>query len=600
MSLNSVVAERSFRVDRMAVSEKELVAMCPQLKPYSYIFYTDPASVSDLKDMFLPSKLWRMNNLYKVKTKSSEDGNLVVPFVMKRGQLILYFSLLGHPRVVVLKSRQIGISTATVLMYGDDMLTIPHLKVGIVAQAQDPADDLLAKITFALKSLDVEIAKFFRLRIVVDNNSNVGLSNGSEAEARLSFRSGTLQRFAWTEVGKIAAEDPKRVSETLTGSMQAIEPTKDNWIVKESTAEGDNYFKTDFYSAQAKMGKPITYKESRALFFSWLNDPTCNSNIIPEFYDERVEKVVSQIEKEYSKYIQTAAYKAQIGNFIYPDGYEYRLSDTQKAWLSGVLDELNYDLEFFFREYPHTPDSAFYISGDRMWYKKALVDLEESGRLVSTPEGREFSILYNPEYQVFAVGDIGYNDLFFILYVQVIDTGFVDSSGLEIWEIRVLGEDYGSDAKTDYYSSLIYSQPYECDMLFLPHDGNRGTVLKDSKTVADDFIDMGHNVEVLPRPTRLLPQILLTRRRLYHTRIDVSRAPKLWTNLNNYKKAYDKKLEMFKSEPVHDEHSHGADAFRYVCNLPYPCSTKVESFKTVNYSSGYYGTPVYTPGDIGI
>ena len=143
--------------------------------------------------------------------------------------------------------------------------------------------------------------------------------------------------------------------------------------------------------------------------------------------------------------------------------------------------------------------------------------------------------------------------------------------GLEIWDLRVFDEVYDSGQKTDYYAERLEELPYRINRLFLPHDGKRQTVLKDSISVEEDFIEMGFDTEVLPRPVKILPYILHTRRRLYNTRIDKSRCPQLLENLNNYKKKYDKKLEQFTSDAVHDEHSHGADAFRYLCSVPYTC-----------------------------
>lgn len=43
---------------------------------------------------------------------------------------------------------------------------------------------------------------------------------------------------------------------------------------------------------------------------------------------------------------------------------------------------------------------------------------------------------------------------------------------------------------------------------------------------------------------------------------DQSKCAKLITNLKNYRKTWDDKLGQFTSVPVHNEHSHGADAFR--------------------------------------
>jgi len=570
LSLN-VVAERSTRTDYMSVSEKELIKMIPELRPYAWIFYTDPASVEDLREIFLASKLWRMNNLYMVQTKDGEGGDVSVLFRMKPAQLVLYAQLNRHPRVVVLKSRQIGISTVTVLLYIDDMIIIPNLKIGIVAQNQDAANGLKDKISFAFREMDSDVKAFFGVRDVVDNDKSFGLSNGSIATARLSFRSGTLHRFAWTEVGKIANSDPARITETLSGSMQAIAPVPSNWVVNESTAEGNNYFKHLFDSAVEVVDKPITNKEVRPLFFSWLIDKTCNSDILVEISDE-VAKIVNTIESEFSDFISSPLYRNQLGNFIYPDDFQYKMSDSQQSWLVGALKELDYDMELFYREYPHTPKSAFYVSSDAVWYKNALARLVSEGRLVKSKPSSIVSDLYNPDYEVWAVTDIGYEDTFSIIYVQIIGMGLYTDSGLEIWDIRVLGYDEGHHMKTDKYAEMIHKQPYHIKTVVIPHDGARNTVLKDSVSVEDDFYQLGFNrVITLDRPAKIMPYILEVRQRLGHTRIDATKAYTVFDGLSNYKKKYDKVMGRYTDVPVHDWASHPSDAFRYVCSVPYTC-----------------------------
>jgi len=571
------MGDRSTRVDYMPISEKELVAWMPQLRPYSYIFYTVPASVKDLKEDFLVSKLWRMNNLYKVKTKSTteDEDSLIVRFVMKRAQLVLFVMLMSmHPRVVVLKSRQIGISTLTVLMIGDDMWLIPHLNCGIIAQNQDAADGLKDKISFAWDTMDVEIKEFLGLGVTIDNNSEFGLSNGSKVAARLSFRSGTLQRLAWTEVGKIAANDPSRVTETLSGSFNAIAATKSNFIVSESTAEGDNYFKHLFEGAVAKVGKAISNKQMRPLFFSFLTDKDCRSLIDVEV-DDRVRRISTRIEREFTAYISGSAYREQLGNFVYPEGWAYKLDDEQLWWLQGALEEVDWDLELFHREYPHTPDSAFYISNEASWFRSALAKCEEDGLITADEaEGKDadgewgISPLYKPEYEVFAACDIGLRDPFHIIIYQAVDTGLTDKKGLPIIWRTILSEIYGTDAKTDVYGDALHACPYDIDLVILPHDGARGTVLKDSVSVEQDFLDMSFAVHTLNVTVSKVKDILQARKALKYTRIDALRAHHTLASIKGYKKKYDKVLRRYTDTPVHDWASHGADAFLYLVACP--------------------------------
>ena len=600
---NGLIPERGHDTN-MSMSESELLKIMPQVRPYIHIFYRHPSSVEELREDYLVSKLWRMNNLYKVKTKSvSEDGgDVVVLFVMKPEQLVLYAQLSEHPRVIILKSRQVGMSTAGVLFEGDNMWTVANMKYGIIAQNQRAANDLKDKISFAFYNMDEEIKAFLGVRATTDNTDAFGLSNGSYVEGKMSFRSGTLQGLVWTEVGKIAANDPERVTETLSGSFQAIAATKSNWIIQESTAEGDNYFKNTFFQAEEAVGQPITNKGFRPLFFSWLTDKTCHSNIEVEISHETA-KVARRIEKEYTAYIHTRAYKSQKGNVVYPAGHEYKMADSQLWWMQDVLKyEMGWDLELFHREYPHTPESAFFISNESAWYRNAVARMELEGRIhydkeadgyrkIEYPYGEGgVSPLYKPGVEVFAFCDIGWKDPFHIVLGHLIETEKLDpGSGLPIKQMIVLGEMYGSGLKTDAYASELNGCPYDIDMVVLPHDGNRGTVLKDSVSVDDDFIQLGFDTYSLQVTANVVADVLYVRRLMDYAVIDGSRAPHTLASVRGYRKKFNKTLRKYESAPVHDWASHGADAFRYMGVSPVTCGVKsivyTGDIETVEYGS---------------
>ena len=64
-----------------------------------------PKSDQEFIERCLPSKLWRMNNLYKVKNK---QGQMVL---FRMNPLQRKVAEINHNRKLVLKSRQVGIST---------------------------------------------------------------------------------------------------------------------------------------------------------------------------------------------------------------------------------------------------------------------------------------------------------------------------------------------------------------------------------------------------------------------------------------------------------------------------------------------------------
>jgi len=54
----------------MSVSEKELIELIPEVKPYSWIFYTKPDNFQDMLNNYATSQLWRLNNLYTIVDKN--------------------------------------------------------------------------------------------------------------------------------------------------------------------------------------------------------------------------------------------------------------------------------------------------------------------------------------------------------------------------------------------------------------------------------------------------------------------------------------------------------------------------------------------------
>ncbi|MCI4435347.1 MAG: hypothetical protein JHC33_00870, partial [Ignisphaera sp.] len=75
--------------------------------PDEEIFTRNPQTEEELWTRFMVSKLWRLNNLYTITDKMGE----LVRFDMNPAQHKVFRASLLHPRILVLKSRQQGIST---------------------------------------------------------------------------------------------------------------------------------------------------------------------------------------------------------------------------------------------------------------------------------------------------------------------------------------------------------------------------------------------------------------------------------------------------------------------------------------------------------
>jgi hypothetical protein len=229
-----------------AITEEEFFQLFPGKYEVWELLNTKPRSKHELLTRYLPSKLWRMNNLYWIVDKYGD----AIPFKMKRAQWIVYAASLMHARLIILKSRQQGISTLWLISFFDDTLTRFNFKSGLMAQERESAETLLERVKFLWDNLDAGVKQHLQVRISKNNSSEFSFSNNSTLYVRTSFRSATLQRLHISELGKIANKSPEKAKETKTGSLQAIKAG--NTAVIESTAEGANMFKQMWDTAIAQ------------------------------------------------------------------------------------------------------------------------------------------------------------------------------------------------------------------------------------------------------------------------------------------------------------------------------------------------------------
>jgi phage terminase large subunit len=165
-------------------------------------------------------------------------------------------------------------------------------------------------------------------------------------------------------------------------------------------------------------------------------------------------------------------------------------------------------------------------------------------------DGRITLIRHDPLLKAHAVFDLGWNDAMSIIIAQ--------RSGSEL---RVI--DYIEDThKTlDWYSDQLKSKQYNWGKIWLPHDA----VAKDYKTgksAAELMTQMGWTVEVLPM-AEVEHGIRLARLAFPRIWMDKEKTESLQECLKRYRRIVDQRT-MEPKGPLHDEWSHGADAFRYL------------------------------------
>lgn len=522
---------------KLRITKEQLLGFYPSIEPYTDIFERKPKSDQDFIENFLTSKLWRLNNLYKIIDK---DGNKI-PFVMNYGQHKVYAAHLYHPRLLILKSRQQGISTLWLISYFDDALFEETLDIGLMAQGDDEAKTLLTRTKTAWDNVPPEVIDFLGVRLVNDNTKEYSFSNGCKIFIRNSFRSTTLQRLHISEFGKIAATRPNRAQETKTGTLQAIKAG--NPVIIESTAEGDNLFKEmwDIAEAHLKRGNKLAGKDFYPVFLSWLDDPDC------------VETVEQAISQDHADYFDTL--EKTIGRY---------LTDQQKWFWVVQQRELPSRI---FQEYPATAEEAFKASRAGTYYAQQFVQWVENRR-------RVVSDLHDPNLLVHVVVDLGMNDFFVLKWFQLLDITVPvtkDNPKGVMTEVRILRDYRNSGFGIDHYVEEMervgLDHNYNYGTTVLPHDAEVEE-LTSGLTRKERFEELGvTNCIVLTR-IRINDGIELVRKQIKYLWIDEVAVYTVQCYMN-YKKERDEKLSseekpVWKDKPWHDDYSHGADTDRYI------------------------------------
>ena len=222
------------------------------------------------------SPAYRISHLYKILIKGDgeddSDPGLVATFSPKRAQRRLIASF-WH-RNIILKARQLGMTTFIAIMFLDACLFRSNVRAGMIAQTDPIAKKLFRdKVKFAYDNLPDHVRRAMPLERE-SADELLFAHTGSSIQVSTSMRSGTLQYLHVSEFGKICADFPRRAQEVVTGSIPTV--PANGVIFIESTAEGrEGHFYNMTMRAKAlqEQGTPLTRKDYKLHFFPWFEEP---------------------------------------------------------------------------------------------------------------------------------------------------------------------------------------------------------------------------------------------------------------------------------------------------------------------------------------
>jgi len=463
----------------------------------------------DLKK--LGDQKWRLNNLYSIK---DPYGNKII-FRPNWAQQDLLKNL--HNCNIVLKARQLGITTFFCIYLLDQVLWNDNTQAGIIAHTLDDAQNIFVdKLKFAFDNLHPAIRPLFRA--VGDSAKELSFSHGSVIRVGTSLRSSTLQYLHISEFGKICAKYPEKAREVITGALNTLHPGQ--FVVIESTAEGREgaYYEMTQTAFRRKHAEGLFGDmDFYPFFFPWHLHPTYILNEPQEFTPD------------HHDYFAKLALEG------------IHLSEPQKNWYVKKLETQGDDM---LREFPSTQEEAFMSSQVGNWYALQLKELYEKEQITT--------VSYDKTQPVHTAWDLGQNDAQSIWFFQITRAG----------EIMVIDYFEKTDFPLDLTVQMLSDKGYTYGTHLWPHDAKA----RDKAGITFEMQAMEFNLHgTILEQHGLLDGINLVRTSLSKMWFDRQKCNPGLIALTNYKKEWNTRIGGFTSKPVHDKASHGSDAMRYLC-----------------------------------
>jgi phage terminase large subunit len=171
-----------------------------------------------------------------------------------------------------------------------------------------------------------------------------------------------------------------------------------------------------------------------------------------------------------------------------------------------------------------------------------------------TRDKRFRPVPYDPLLKVHTVWDLGWNDLTSIILVQ--------RCGGELRVIDFIEESH--QTLPDYVQQLK-ERKWNWGTDYLPHDGDSARLESSGLSARDILTKLGRSVQIIPKGD---VEAGLKAARVVFGRVyfDKDKAAPLVGHLKRYRRQINQTTQE-PMGPLHDEHSHAADAFRYLAQV---------------------------------
>lgn len=465
----------------------------------------------------LADPVWRLGcgGIYHLKDRSGRAR----PFVPNAVQREFIAGL--HTRNIVLKARQLGITTVSALMLLDEAIFGEHRAMGIIAQDLGTAQAVFEHIVlFAYDRLPAWLAPHVRSRHRTRQELSIART-GSSVSADTSFRGRTLQGLLVSEYARVCRDRPAEAREIATGALNTV--PADGRVIMESTAEGPTGDFADRVRAAERLHPDsLGSLEWRLHFFPWWREPS---------YRLTQGESISAETRAYFEGLSAHPSYRLAGSPV--------IDEARMRWYQSKRREQG---SAMLREFPSVPEEAFEVRLEGAYYGRELARTADEGRIMSDLSDDSLDT-----HTAWDIGGAGGGDDTAIWYYQ-----------LYRGEIRVIDYWEGSGyALGEIVDRAIRSRPYRYGTHVFPHD-LRVREFGGGATRFETAVGLlGSSVRVLPRGS-IADGIEAARRVIGQARFDEARTRAGRAHLASYRR--DEGLD----RPRHDAHSHAADAWRYL------------------------------------
>ena len=314
---------------------------------------------------------------------------------------------------------------------------------------------------------------------------------------------------------------------------------------------------TEFSFAGLATNTVESIKSFEGVEVVWVEEAQTVSKRSWEILIPTIRKPGSEIWVTFNPYMDTdETYKRFVINKP-PNARIEKVNYSDNPWFPKVLEiECARCLDQNKEDYANIWEGDTKAAADGAIYHNEIRLAQEEGRITNIPS--------DALLKTHVVMDLGWNDSMSIILCQK-----------SLSEIRVIDYIEDDHRTLDSYSDQLKKLGHNWGTMYLPHDARN----KDFKygTSAEEIMQkLGWDTEIIPR-SDIETGIKLARMTFSRAYFDADKSKRLIECLKNYRRAINQTTQE-PGAPLHDEYSHGADAWRYVCAMVDGMSNEASSW----------------------